>query len=498
MDQQPGAAATESRQRLLGVADFTLLVVGAIVVADVYIVAGLGARQLGPAQLVAWLVAGLIAAGIGLAFVQCAAICPEVGGSYAYVRAAFGPFLGFLAGWALYLGEWVALSVFPFAFFTYLGAFVPMRSAAASIAAKLLLVGAVTTINVRGAQSSGRLNDVLTIARLAPLALLVLAALVFVAVRPGMAGGHLTPFAPLGWGGFGPALILIFWAYAGFELSVLPAVAIAMPTIRPHGSVRRGMAIATAFYLLTALAVVVALPWQTAAGTPRPLAEALRAALQGSGLPARWALPLMSLGALIAIVGVFDVFMLSVSRLSYALARDGLFPTPFARLHRRYGTPWAGLLFQAGSALGVSLLSNVGALIAASVFFLGLCYLLTAAAALRLVKRHPDAALRLPYLRAVLVLAGASGVYLASQAPARQIAFGSAALVAGPFAYGVRRWAWRNAAPLEGDLRRGEQRFECWLAQRERWLLNLARRRVHGVADPGAAPGSGRGFPPHA
>ena len=100
----------------LGVSDFTLLVVGAIVGADIYVVSAMGAKFLGPAQLVAWVVAGLLAAVTALAFVQCSAILPKVGGTYAYTREAFGPLPGFLAGWALYLGEWVGLPVFPLAF----------------------------------------------------------------------------------------------------------------------------------------------------------------------------------------------------------------------------------------------------------------------------------------------------------------------------------------------------------------------------------------------
>src|SRR5579875_4187022 len=116
----PGGAAAPSAmtpsqpvfRRELGTLDFTLLVVGAVIGADVYIVSGMGAAFLGPAQLVAWLVAGVLAALIALAFIQCAVLCPEVGGSYAYTRQAFGPTAGFIAGWALYAGEWIALPVF--------------------------------------------------------------------------------------------------------------------------------------------------------------------------------------------------------------------------------------------------------------------------------------------------------------------------------------------------------------------------------------------------
>src|SRR5438477_508678 len=127
--------------------DFTLLVVGAIIGADVYVVAGLGAQFLGPAQLVAWLVAGVLAALIAVAFA------------------------------ALH------------------------RSAAQE---------------------------------------------------------NISPFAPLGWGGFGAATVLIFWAYAGFELAVLPAGEVDAPRrTLPRGLII-GMAVATAFYLLTAFAVVLA------------------------------------------------------------------------------------------------------------------------------------------------------------------------------------------------------------------------------------------------
>ena len=93
-----------SLHRAIGAFDFTLLVIGAVVGAEIYIVAALGASDLGPAQLIAWVVGGVLAAFVALAFVQCACVHPEVGGSYAYAHAAFGPLVGFLTSWALYAG----------------------------------------------------------------------------------------------------------------------------------------------------------------------------------------------------------------------------------------------------------------------------------------------------------------------------------------------------------------------------------------------------------
>jgi amino acid transporter len=161
----------------LGTLDFTLLVIGAIVGADVYIVAGMGAQFLGPAQLVAWLAAGALGALIALAFVQCAAIDSEVGGPYAYVRRAFGPMAGLVAGWALYLGEGVALPIFPLTFGNYLVALVPGLPVSGRLTAGVLLVVGITAINVFGTRATGRLNDVLSAAKLVPLLLLIAAGL---------------------------------------------------------------------------------------------------------------------------------------------------------------------------------------------------------------------------------------------------------------------------------------------------------------------------------
>lgn len=112
----------------------------------------------------------------------------------------------------------------------------------------------------------------------------------------------------------------------------------------------------------------------------------------------------MSLGALISIAGVYEVFTL-LARLSYAMATDGLLPGVFARLDTKSGAPYAGLVFQAACALVLALLFNVAILLTTAVFFLGICFAGTALAAFRLVSRHRNRAVRLPGLRVFLILA---------------------------------------------------------------------------------------------
>jgi len=454
-------------------ADFTLLVVGAVIGADVYIVAAMGAASLGPAQLVAWGFAGALAAVIALAFVQCAAIDSDVGGSYAYAQRAFGPLVGFLTGWALYAGEWIALPVFPLAFVSYLHRLLPGLPDAADIPAKLALVLAITGVNVFGARKGARLNDVLAIAKLLPLGLLIVAAIALTVVHPHIASTHLQPFAPMGWSGFGSAVVPIFWAYAGFELAVLPAAEVRDPRrTLPQGLVM-GMAIATGLYLLAAFAVVSGLPWQDAAASSSPLASAMSAISTALGGPGTAAVVVMSVGAVVSIAGVYDAFTLGVSRLSYALAADGMFPSEFARLHPKYRTPHVGLGFQAVCAMVGSTIFDLRGLITIAVFFLGLSYAVTGLAALRLVQRHPAQALHLPALRVLLVLAAAAGLYLATQAPVREITIGVAVMLLGLALYLARGARWRAVAvAVEKD----ESSAVAWAGHEYRWLMRGTHR----------------------
>jgi APA family basic amino acid/polyamine antiporter len=465
----------------LGTFDFTLLVLGAVIGADVYVVAALGASALGPAQLVGWFAAGLLAGLIALTFVQCAAIDSDVGGSYSYARTAFGPFVGFIAGWALYVGEWVALPVFPLAFVNYFGVLVPDLSPPVVILIKVALIGSITSVNLLGVRQGARLNDVLTLAKLLPLSILIVLGILLAIFHPAEVSHHLKPFAPLGWGGFGHAILPIFWAYAGFELAVLPASEVREPkSTLPRGLIL-GMTIATVFYLLTAFAVVGALPWQDAAASSSPLADTLTSILDAFGVSTNLGADFMALGALVSIAGVYTAFTLGVARLSYALSADGLFPAAFARIQPKFETPHVGLAFQASTALAGSILFDVRGLITIAVFFLGISYTITALAALRLVRQHPDRALRIPGLKAGLALAALSGVYLTSQASLVQIGIGLAVMVVGICFFAMRQfhWPW-----LLAELRMGEQEAKRFAEQEYRWLLRSVRRLLSRIQRP--------------
>src|SRR5438128_11849943 len=108
--------------------DVTSLVVGSIIGADVYVATAIGARLVGPASLLVWVLAGAMAMVIALSFSYCVMILPKVGGPSAYVKAVASPFPGFIVGRDLLLAEWISLAVFPVALTQVFAAAAPPKS----------------------------------------------------------------------------------------------------------------------------------------------------------------------------------------------------------------------------------------------------------------------------------------------------------------------------------------------------------------------------------
>jgi len=367
--------------------DVTNLLVGAIVGADIYVVASLGSQYLGPASLVAWIAAGAIAIIIALNFAECATLVPRVGGAYAYAREVWGDFSGFVVGWALWLAEVAALAVFPVAFVRYLTFFLPALTTAEGAAIKVLFIASITYVNIRGTKMAGRANDVLTIAKLSPLLLLIVAGLIYMAFNPTATNANFVPFAPLGFDHFGQALILIFWAYAGFELAAIPSNEIENPTRTIPKAIIVGMAIVTLFYLLTNFVIIGVVNWTSLQFDPAPLATAGSVAFSLTPTLALIGGLILGVGALISVSGSDESGTLSTARLSYAISLDGLFPRFFSDLHARYGTPYKSLIAQGVLALGLSLFAGLTQLILFSTFNLAFVYLTTCAVVLALRER---------------------------------------------------------------------------------------------------------------
>lgn len=359
--------------------DVVNLVVGGIVGADIYIAASFGSGLLGPASLIAWVVAGLFAIIIALTFARCSGIVKRAGGPYAYARQAHGHFSGFITGWSMWLAEVAALCVFPLSFLIYLTFLVPLGFAGKAVVI-FLFVAFLFTINYFGIKKAARINDFLTIVKLAPLFLIMVLGLIWMYSKPEIVVENLTPFAPMGFDGLGLAVVLIFWAYAGFEQATVVSSDIKNSRrVLPKG-ITIGLAIVSIFYLITNLIILSAIDYATLAGEQTPLIHTATFLMGGVGAL------IMIAGALISVSGSNESGLIGSARLSYAMAADGYFPKKLASVHNKYSTPHIAFAVHCAIAFFAAVFLPVQTLIAFCVFALAFAYIMVALSAVKLRK----------------------------------------------------------------------------------------------------------------
>ena len=400
--------------RVLGARSLVLLGVGAIVGAGIFSSVGQmaagspGVPGAGPALVVSYLLTAIACGFAALSYAEIAAMIPVAGSAYSYAHAALGEIWAWIIGWDLVIeyavgNVYVAQSWADY-FRSFLhGAFgvdVPawmatdLQTAAhepaiAAIAPHvgghvvafnlpaIVITAVLTVVLVVGIRQSARLNNLLVLFKLA----LVLA---FIGVGVAyVRRANWRPFAPGGWRGIWTGASLAFFSYIGFD-----ALSTAAEEARePQRTVPRAMLwsllLCAGLYMATALVMTGMVPAADLA-TGDPLARALRVA----GLD-RLA-TLMALGAVVAVTAVLLVFQLGQPRILLAMARDGLLPDWFARVHPRFRTPHHGTILTGGFvALAPTFLTPAQALELTSIGTL-FAFAIVAAGVIALRVREPD------------------------------------------------------------------------------------------------------------
>jgi len=453
----------------LSLFDVINLVVGTIVGADIYIAAAFGAGFLGPASLIAWIIAGIMAIIIALSFAECSSVLPRAGGPYVYAKEAFGDFVGFLVGWSLLIAGWSALAVFPLAFVAYLTYFYPNMPFVLQIIVKIIFVLFLAFINYVGAKDAGIANDILTIIKVTPIIILTIIGIGFFIINPHILISNYSPFIPLGLGSLGSAIVLVFWAYVGFELVTVPSDEIEDSKKNIPKAIILGMGIILLFYVITNFVILGIVPWSHLANSTAPLA------LAGFGLLGALGAAFISVGALFSIAGSDEAGILSVTRIPYAMAGDGLMPKIFAKLHPKYETPYVSIIFIAITAIIASIVGTISQLIVLSVFTILFCYLVTCISIYPLRKKY-DIKIKVPSF--IPAIGALISIYIMTQCNINQIIIGTILIAAGIPIY----WKYSPKEEIKDvikDITSSEVFVRKWVRSREVFLGYLLRRIYH-------------------
>jgi len=307
----------------------------------------------------------------------------------------------------------------------------PNLSPLSQVCLKAVFIVAIILTNIYGVKTAGKFNDLLTIIKLGPLFLLIFFGIIFMGLHPNLVLAHFHPFVTGNISNAGQAFVLIFWAYAGFELSSLPANEIQNPTKTLPKALLFGMLIVSGFYIVTNFVVIGVVDHAMLVSSPAPLAIAAANVLQFSPSLALAGGLILTVGALVSILGADESGSIGTSWLAFAMSIDGMLPKAFSRLHKKYRTPYVCILALCATAFIASLTSGLSALINSSVFLLSFAYLATSISAYAIERKH--AKRRISWRSVIIPALGAIfSIFLMAQVNTQQI-LTSAAL----FAIGV-------------------------------------------------------------
>jgi APA family basic amino acid/polyamine antiporter len=375
-------------RRQLGLRDAVFLVVASVVGSGIFLTPGTIADRLPHAGLIfaVWIAGGLLSLAGALANAELGAMMPHAGGDYVYLREAFHPVAGFLAGWltffAIFAGTVATLGVgFAAGLVAFLGG--PEGAVLPLAFATIALTSALNAVSLR---AGARFNNATGWVK-------VLALLAFAAVAPLTGRGELANLSPLVEGidrvagplAFALALSPVLFSYLGWNASIYVASEIVRPDRNVPRSLFAGLAICTGLYLVLNAVYLYALPVAELRGVANAGEAAAQVLFGGAGGR------LLAGFVLASILGTLSATILVGPRIAYAMSLDGLFLPGVDRVHGRFGTPAVAIAVQAAVAIGiVGLLQGFPSALDFTTFTIVLATLADTAALYALRRRQPD------------------------------------------------------------------------------------------------------------
>lgn len=429
--------ASSELPRRLGLAGLWLLMINGMIGAGIFGVPAAAAALAGSFSPMLFVLCALLVAPIMLCFAELSSATRQSGGPARYVAVAFGPLAGFQAGWALYIARVTAFAANLILLVATLAYFLPaLELGLARLLALALFSGVLAWINIVGVRQAIRSLGALTLLKLGPL--LALIALGLWAISN--SAQPLPERASIAWWpaesmDLGAAVLLVIYAYVGFESGLIPGGEARRPQLDMPRALLLSLLVCTLLYLLLQWICMVLL--EDLPGSRRPLVD-LGELLLG---PVGGVLLVLTVAA--SVGGNLLGSMFSAPRISHALAAEGMLPAALAKVHTRYQTPLVSIICYALLAWALAASGSFVWLAGLSVLTRVLLYLACIAAMPRVRASAPPSALRLPLGWSLPVLAVAACLLLLSQVHWLSVLATAALLAVGTLLYLLTRRGWR-------------------------------------------------------
>jgi APA family basic amino acid/polyamine antiporter len=437
---------TSELKRSLGPWNLVFLGIGCIIGAGIFVRTGnAAALNAGPAVLIAYVIAGLVCAFAGLCYAELASTLPVSGSAYTYSYTTIGEFAAWIMGALLLLEYGLAASVVSVGWSGYMvsllgdaGLHIPAALTGPVGYPKVLEDGSTITtvfnlpaflicavlalLLVLGVSESAKVNNVIVAIKVTVLVAFILVGGFIILQNYEAFAPNWDPFIPeptgekgeFGWSGILRAASIVFFAYIGFEAVSTAAQEANNPKKDMPFGIIGSLVACTIIYILVSVVLTMIVPY-TELNVPDPVAVAVDA----FGPQWAWFASTVKVGAIIGLTSVILVLMYGQTRIFYTMARDGLLPKVFSRVHPKFRTPWintlaVGLIVAlAGGIFDINSLgdmTSVGTLAAFAVVCLSVIWLR---------RTHPEIprGYRVPLYPVVPILGIASCLWLITTVP---------------------------------------------------------------------------------
>ncbi len=384
--------------REMRLVDITMIGVGAMIGAGIFVLTGIAAGVAGPALVLVFGLNGFVALLTAMAYAELGSAFHDAGGGYLWVKTALPDPNGFLSGWMSWFAHAVACSLYALGFGAYfllvleaVGA--PSVDLGPFSLDKLLAVGVVilfSWINTRGASETGKAGNVVTVGKIVIIGAFVAAGLWVMAHRAGWQTSF-QPFVRNGWGGVFAAMGLTFIAFEGYEIIAQTSEEVNDPKRNVPRAIFLSLLIVVPIYLLVAVVSVgavqppagMAVTEYLGARKETALVSAAEQFFKGGGF-------VILVGGLLSTLSALNATVYSSSRVAFAMARDANLPQRLGRLHKTRSTPHVAILFSAVLIVVMAVALPVEEVAAAADLMFLLLFVQVNASLIRLRKIRPD------------------------------------------------------------------------------------------------------------
>ena len=407
MAQSPEPLSPENEvtfARNLGLFDATMIGIGAMIGAGIFVLTGIAAGEAGPGALLSFALNGLVTMLTALSYAELASAYPKSGGGYSFITKAFPGPAGFASGWMLWFCYIIACALYALGFGSYFWEFIQtyfppvadfVFNLAGHHAPELMMTALVSIIfiliNMRGTALTGNVENVITMAKIIILGIFITYGLKRIFQIPSAAAQSFTPFLPNGAGSVVIAMGLTFIAFEGYDLIATVAEEIKAPEKTIPRATLISLIVTVTIYLLILLVCIGAIQpdsgksWQFL-GQYQETAIA-RAA---QNFMPFFGVMLIIFGGLLSTISALNATILASSRVAFSMSRDKMLPMSLSRIHTLRRTPHIAIAVTGAIILVMAFLFPIQVIgSAASVMFL-LTFTLVNLSLIALRRKFPE------------------------------------------------------------------------------------------------------------